>query len=111
MTEHQKKLGFDLEPFIVYDGFDEGFMYYDDKGNCFYTVPEAEKSDWWNAETMEIQLDCPFCDSSVGGFFKTHDATFVKKWMGKHLALNHRIEVEKYLIAEEQREEYAGFYC
>lgn len=111
MTENEKRLGFQFDPFEVYAGFDEGFMYYDDHGNVFYTCPAADKSDWWNAETMEIQLDCPYCDASVGGFFKNQDATFVKKWMGKHLAINHELEVEKFILAEEQREEYAGFYC
>lgn len=111
MTESEKKLGFDFDPFICYDAFDEGFMYYDDHGNVFYTVPDSRKEDWWNTETMEVQLDCPYCDTCVGGFFKTNDSTFIKRWMGKHLAINHQIEVEKFLLRREQEEEYTGFYC
>lgn len=106
MTEHEKRLGFEFEHFNVYDGFDDGFMYYDSHNNCFYTCPNASQSDWWNSETMEITLSCPYCNASVGGFFVA-DTTFVKKWMGKHLALNHCIEVEKFLLRLEQKEEYA----
>ena len=110
MTENEKRLGFPLDSFEIYEGFDEGYMYHDTHGNCFYTCPTADQSDWWNAETMEITLNCPFCNASVGGFFAA-DSDFVKKWMGKHLAINHKVEVEKVLLKKEAKEEYAPFYC
>ena len=110
MTEHEKKLGFPFDGFAVYDGFDDGFMYYNSHQSCFYTCPNVAQSDWWNAETMEITLNCPYCNASVGGFFVA-DTEWVKKWMGKHLAMNHEVEVERFLLKQEQQEEYASFYC
>lgn len=121
------ELGFELDDFDTLPEMcgEDGVCYYN-KEHCFYSCRTDAKEDWWNKETLDIELDCPFCKSSVGGFYdktKPH----VKHWMGKHLALFHAMDVERFILMREQEEEYGstrmaenpdlydeeyyGFYC
>ena len=108
----EEQLGIEFPGFDILDGMVDGggFCYYNDKGNCFYTCYTELTRDWWNEETMNIICECPFCDTSVGGFYDV-DRPFVKHWMGLHLARNHRYDVERVLLAAEAQAEYAPFYC
>lgn len=102
------RLGFELPGFDTLDEFskdEKGFCYYDEHSHSFYTCDRSDVDDWWNEQTMNLIIDCPYCESTVGGFHD-HDRPYVKQWMGKHLALLHKIEVETDLLKKEQREEY-----
>lgn len=123
----QNQLGFEFNDFTIYDGFNgSGFCYFNEEGNSFYTCNVKDAGEWWNEESMDLTLNCPFCESTVGGFYDK-DRPYVKHWMGKHLAIFHPIEVEQTILKQEQEEEYGstkmaespdlydeeyyGFYC
>jgi hypothetical protein len=108
----EEQMGFEFPGFDILDGMVDGggFCYYDTAGNCFYTCYSSLTRDWWNEESMNIICECPFCDTSVGGFTDS-ERSYVKHYMGLHLARLHRVEVEQALIQKEARDEYTAFYC
>ena len=106
----ENRLGFKFDGFELYDGFDDtGYCYFNEAGCSFYTCATETAEYWWNEESMDITLKCPFCEGvSVGGFHDK-DRPFVKHWMGKHLALFHPTQVEQFHLRREAQEEY-GWY-
>src|ERR1700761_3540884 len=99
-----EQMGFEFPGFNILDGMVDGggFCYYNDAGNCFYTCYTDLTTEWWNEESMEIICECPFCNTSVGGFYP-EDRPFVKMYMGSHLARLHKLQVEQALLKEEAR--------